>query len=334
MRTGCVTLANNHYKITSGAVSNPARPFRFGLGPAGLTAGTAGEWRQMARRFEDLGYHTICFGDHLDSRPAPGVAAVAVALWTTELRVAAHVYCNDFRHPGLLAKEVATVAMMTGGRFDAGIGAGWMKADYDRAGIPFDPPSERIERLRQAVRLVKDSWTEASVWTEGPAYRLSGFPGKRSLGGAPRPALVMGGGGRRMLTLAAQEADIVSINVKLASGLLGPDRGASATDASVRAKVATVKEAAGARLNDLVLQIEAHFVAVTDDRSGAYERAAETVGLHPEDARRSPHVLIGSVGEICEGLQRVREELGISYICMSGAHAEEFAPVVARLAGS
>ena len=168
-------------------MSTPARPFRFGLGPAGLTAGTAGEWRRMARKFEDLGYHAICFGDHLDSRPAPGVAAVAVALWTSELRVATHVYCNDFRPPGLLAKEVATVAMMTEGRFDAGIGAGWMKADYDRAGIAFDPPSERIERLRQAVRLVKDSWTETSVSASGPAYSLSGFPGRRSLGGRLGP---------------------------------------------------------------------------------------------------------------------------------------------------
>jgi probable F420-dependent oxidoreductase len=315
-------------------VDVPARPFRFGLGPAGLDAGTASEWRDMARKFEDLGYHTICLGDHLDARPAPGVAAVAVGLWTKTLRVAVHVYCNDFRHPGLLAKELSTIAMMTEGRFDAGIGAGWMQADYDRAGIPFDRPSVRIERLREAVRLVKESWTETSVSTGGPFYRLSDFPGRRTLGGSPRPALVMGGGGRRMLTLAAEEADIVSVNVRLASGVLGPDRGPSATEVAVREKVALVRTAAAARLSELVLQIEEHFVAVTEDVLGTQERAAAAVGLRSEEAKRSPHVLIGSAGQMCERLQQLREELGISYICMSGAHAEEFAPIVARLAGT
>jgi probable F420-dependent oxidoreductase len=288
----------------------------------------------MGRKFEDLGYHTICFGDHLDARPAPGVAAVAVALWTTALRVAVHVYCNDFRHPGLLAKELSTIAMMTEGRFDAGIGAGWMRADYDRAGIPFDRPARRIERLQEAVRLVKASWTENSVTASGPNYSLTGFPGSRSLGGSARPALMMGGGGRRMLTLAAEEADIVSINVRLASGVLGPDRGPSATEEAVREKVATVKGAAGGRWAGMELQIEEHFVAVTDDAPGARRRAAEAVGLLPEEAAGSPHVLIGSVNGLCERLHQIREELGISYICMSGSHAEEFAPVVARLAGT
>jgi probable F420-dependent oxidoreductase len=315
-------------------VDVPARPFRFGLGPAGLAAHTAAEWRDMARKFEDLGYQAICLGDHLDARPAPGVAAVAVALWTKDLRVAVHVYCNDFRHPGMLAKELSTVAMMTEGRFDAGIGAGWMLADYDRAGIPFDPPIRRIERLREAVRLIKESWTESSVSSAGPAYRLSNFPGRRTLGGSPRPALMMGGGGRHMLTLAAEEADIVSINVRLASGSLGPDRGLSATEAAVREKVAWVREAAGPRLTDVVLQIEEHFVAVTDDLLGAQDQASAEVGLRSEEVMTSPHVLIGSVSQICEHLHRAREELGISYICMSGAHAEDFAPVVARLAGT
>jgi probable F420-dependent oxidoreductase len=288
----------------------------------------------MARKFEDLGYQTICLGDHLDARPAPGAAAVAVALWTKTLQVAVHVYCNDFRHPAILAKELSTIAMLTEGRFDAGIGAGWMQADYDRAGIPFDRPSVRIERLREAVRLVKESWTERSVSIAGPTYTVNDFPGRRTLGGSTRPALVMGGGGRQMLTLAAEEADIVSINVRLSSGVLGPDRGPSATGAAVREKVALVRKAAGPRLSELVLQIEEHFVAVTDDELEATKRAAAAVGLPGREVTGSPHVLIGSVGRICELLQQMREELGISYICMSGAPAEEFAPIVARLAGT
>jgi probable F420-dependent oxidoreductase len=311
-----------------------AKPFRFGLGPAGLAATTAQEWRDMARRFEDLGYETVCFGDHLDARPSPGAAAVAVALWTSRLRVAVHVYANDFRHPGLLAKELATIAMLTEGRFDAGIGAGWMRADYDKLGIPFDSPARRIERLREAVRIVKESWTAKSVSASGPTYKLDGFPGRASLGGTPAPALVMGGGGRRMLTLAAEEANIVSINVRLASGVLGPDRGPSATMDAAREKVATVRDAAGARFGELELQLEAQFVAVTHDVSGMAAQAADTIGLSAVDVMASPHVLVGPENAICERVQQLRQELGVSYICMSGAHAVEFAPIVAKLAGT
>jgi probable F420-dependent oxidoreductase len=308
------------------------RPFRFGLGPAGLGATTGTEWRDLARRFEDLGYATMCFGDHLDNRPAPTAAAVAVAQWTTELRVAVHMYANDFRHPALLAKELSTVAMLTDGRFDAGIGAGWLRADYDKIGIPFDPPPVRIARLREAVHIVKESWTQAVVSASGPTYQVKGFPGRHSLGGAPAPALVMGGGGRHMLSLASEEADIVSINVRLASGVLSSDRGVSATLAAAREKVATVRRAAGIRFPDLEIQLEVHFVAVTDDLSATAERAARMMGMPPEDVLDSPHVLIGSADAICDHLLQLREELDVSYICMSGAHADEFAPIAARLA--
>jgi len=237
--------------------------------------------------------------------------AVAIGSWTTTLRAAVHVYGNDFRHPRMLAKELSTIAMLTEGRFDAGIGAGWMKADYETLGIPFDEPLDRIRRLRETVRIVKDSWAE----------------------GAPAPTLVMGGGGPTMLTIAAQEADIVSINVRLASGKLGPERGASATVEATRKKVQTVREAAGPRWTDLTLQIEQHFVEVTSSKEDALERAARTLGLPPEEAGRSPHVLLGSKEEICDRLFELREQFGVSYICMSGAHAEEFAPVVAAMAG-
>ncbi len=311
----------------------PVRPFRFGVGPAGLRARTAPEWRQLARSLEDQGYQTLCLGDHVDGRPSPGPTAVATALCTTTLRVAVHMYCNDFRHPAILANETATVATLTEGRFDVGIGAGWMAADYEHTGIAFDPPGRRIDRLRQAVQIIKGVWGGEAVTRSGPWYTVDGLPGWRRPEGVPIPALMMGGGGHRMLALAAEEADIVSVNVRLESGRLGPERGATATAAATREKLDVVRRAAGDRWGDLELQIEQHFVEITDDRAGALERASATVGLAPEEAMASPHVLAGSVAEVCERLQAMRSELGTSYICLSGDSARQFAPVVERLAG-
>jgi probable F420-dependent oxidoreductase len=311
------------------------RPFQFGLGPAGLLqTSTAGQLRDLGRKIEDLGYHAICFGDHMDARPSPGHAAVAVAQWTTTLRVAVHIFANDFRHPAVLAKELSTCAALTEGRFDAGIGAGWMAADYEMLGLPFDAPGARIERLREAVEIVKASWRHESVDFRGRHYQVEGLPGTQLLGGAAPPLLVMGGGGSRMLALAAGHADVVSINVRLDAGRLGPDRGATATHKAMEEKVAVVRAAAAGRFNDLVLQVEEHYVDITDHSEAAIARAGRALGLSPDEISASPHVLIGSVDQVCDRLERLRDEFGISYICMSAGAADAFAPVVAQLAGT
>jgi probable F420-dependent oxidoreductase len=214
-----------------------------------------------------------------------------------------------------------------------------MLADYERAGIPFDPPGRRIDRLREAVRIVKGVWTTDPVTVSGPSYAVDGLPGWRRPEEVPVPALMMGGGGHRMLTLAAEEADIVSINVRLDTGRLGPERGVTATAAATRDKIAVVRDAAGPRWAQLELQVEQHFVEIVGDRASAPERAAATdrasatVGLPAEQVAGSPHVLVGSVAEVCDRLQAMRAELGISYICLSGDSAGAFAPVVERLAG-
>ena len=137
-----------------------------------------------------------------------------------------------------------------------------------------------------------------------------------------------------MLAVAASHADIVSVNVRLDSGKLGPERGATATIATTRQKIDVIREAAGARFAELILQLEQHVVAVTDDRDAALARAAKTLDLPPDEAAASPHVLVGSVSEIVERLLRMREDFGFSYICMTAAAAESFAPVVERLAGT
>ncbi len=309
--------------------------FQFGLGPAGLLqATTAAQLRDLGRRVEGLGYHAVCFGDHMDARPSPGHAAVALAQWTTTLRVAVHIFANDFRHPAVLAKELSTIASLTDGRFDAGIGAGWMAADYDKLGLPFDPPGARIGRLTEAVEIVKASWRHETVDFIGEHYRVEGLPGTPLLGGVAPPLLVMGGGGSRMLALAARHADVVSINVRLDAGKLGPERGATATRQATEEKVAVVRTAATGRFDDLVLQVEEHIVEITDDRDGAVRRAAKALNLSPEEVDASPHVLVGSVDQVCDRLVQLREQFGISYICMSADAADAFAPVVARLAGA
>jgi len=318
----------------------PARAFRFGLGPAGLGGWQPGpalgadHWRRVAERAEDLGYHAVCFGDHLDSRPSPGPLALMVTQWTDRLRGAVHVHANDFRHPGVLARDLATMAMLSGGRLDAGLGAGWMPDDYRHLGIPFDPPATRLARLADAARVVKAVWDQPAAIVDGDWYQVDGLPGRDLLGGAPRPRLVMGGGGPRMLALAAAEADIVSVNVALDAGRLGPERGRTATAVATDRKLDVVRQAAGDRFDDLILQVELHVVEITDDRPAALRRAATALGLGIEDADASPHVVVGSVDDICDQLKERRDRLGLSYVCLSADHAEQFAPVVARLAGT
>jgi probable F420-dependent oxidoreductase len=310
-------------------------PFRFGLGPAGLLdLKTAGAWRGYVRRAEDLGYEAVCLGDHIDGRPSPGHAAVAIAQWTTALRPAIHVLNNDLRHPPVLARELCTIAMLTGGRFDAGIGAGWMRADYDHVGLAFDPPGKRIERLDETAQIVRRAFTRDTVSFAGEHFQANEMLGRELLGDAPRPRLVMGGGGSKMLAVAATHADIISVNVRLESGTLGPERGATATIAATHRKLEVIRRAAGERFDDLILQVEQHVVAVTDDRDAALARAASTMNLSPDETAASPHVLVGSVSEIVERLLQMREDFGFSYICCTGAAAESFAPVVSRLAGT
>jgi probable F420-dependent oxidoreductase len=310
------------------------RPLQFGLGPAGLgDLHSARAWRELARRVEDLGYTSLCLGEHIDARPAPGPLTVALASWTTRLRVAVHMYAADFHNPTILVRELSTIALLTEGRFDAGVGAGWLAKDYEHLGLPFDPPRVRIDRLRETAELLRAAWTNDVVTTAGTHVHVSDLVGRPLLGDAVAPNLVMGGGGRQMLTVAARMADIVSINVRLESGRLGPERGQTATRVAAAEKLRTVRGAAGERFDRLLLQLELHHVEVTHDRTAALERAAQELGMPLPEAETSPHVLVGTVDEIGERLIQLREELGVSYFCLSAAAADAFAPVVRALAG-
>ncbi len=311
------------------------RPFRFGVGPGGVRFTGPREWTAFARRLEDLGFSTLSVGDHLTGGYGPVAAMTAAAAATSALRIGALTFCNDYRHPVVLAQEMATVDVLSGGRVELGLGAGWMRADYDRSGIPMGAPSERIDRLAEAVRILKEVFAAAGPVTfTGAHYRVAGHAGLPVPAQRPWPPIVIGGSGRKVLSLAAREADVVGLNVSLREGSLGAAGGASATWAATVDKLAIVREAAGPRWEALELEVYVHATAVGPRCSGDLDRAATALHLSVPDAAASPHVLVGDVAQVCDALVRRREELGISYISVNADAVEQMGPVVARLAGS
>ena len=308
------------------------RPFRFGAISTGAADGPA--WREKARRAEALGYSSLLVPDHFQAQWGPLVAMAVAAEATERLRVGTLVLCNDYRHPVVLAKEIASLDLASGGRVELGLGAGWKREDYDLAGLDFDPPGARIERMAEALRAMKALWSAPEpVRLAGRHYALAGAVGTPSPISRPHPPICIGGGGRRILSLAAREADIVSLNATLRGGAVGPGTLASASPAGFDEKLAWVREAAGERFAALELQCHCPFVTVGSEGRAAGEALAKQLGLAPEDAREFPLALCGTPDELCEALVRRRERWGFSYTIVPSDRMEAFAPVVARLAG-
>jgi probable F420-dependent oxidoreductase len=305
-------------------------PFRFGVqcrGPA-----DAAGWRDLARKVEDLGWSTLTIADHFDDAVAPTPALMAAADATTTLHVGTMVYANDYRHPVVLAKEAATLDLLSEGRFELGIGAGWMTDDYARAGLTLDPAGVRIERLAESLAVLRGLWAEGALRFEGRHHRITELDGRPQPHTPGGPPIVIGGGGRRVLELAAREADVVGLNVNLAAGVIDERAFPNGTAAATDEKVAWVRTAAGDR--DPELQVRVHLAAVTDDGDALIDQLAPGFGLTPDQARDTPHALLGDVSQICDRLVERRERWGISYLGLSADQLEPFAPVIARLAGT
>jgi probable F420-dependent oxidoreductase len=306
--------------------------FRFGLQVARTASPAA--WRDVARKAEDLGYSTLYAPDHLDDQWAPMVALAVAAEVTSTLRVGTLVLDNDFRHPVLLAKEAATLDVMTGGRFEFGIGAGWLTADYEQSGIAMDPPSVRIARLAESLEIMRAMWQRGSVTFSGEHYRVteaSGMPSPVTPGGPP---LVIGGGSKRILSLAGRYADVVSIVPTLAAGRIGPEVAAESVVEKYVDRVRWARDAAGERAGELELQCWTVAVQIVPNANEVFESMAPTFGLTPAQLRAVPLALIGTTAEIVETLQKRREELGFSYVVVHEAEMEALAPVIAELAGT
>jgi probable F420-dependent oxidoreductase len=309
------------------------RKFRFGVQAS--SARTGAEWAQQARKIEDLGYCTLFMPDHFVDTPlAPMVALAFAAAATTTLRVGMLVLGNDHKHPAVVAKEAATLDVLSGGRLEFGLGAGWMTADYEALGLPYDRPGVRIDRLAEALAVVKGAWADGSFELAGEHYAITAYDGLPKPLQQPRPPILVGGGGPKVLRLAGREADIVGINPILHAGVIGVEAARDTLGDSTLRKVQWIREGAGERFGDLELQIRYFVAAVTDDARSLAETMAPAFGVSPEEALSSGAVLAGSVDEVCDSLVRRREEWGVSYLVFGDDQYEQFAPVVARLAGT
>jgi len=308
------------------------RPFRFGVQISGPP--DAKSWVEQARKIEDLGYASVTMPDHFTDQLAPMPALAAAAAATTSLRVGALVFDNDYKHPVVLAKELATMDVLSDGRVDIGIGAGWMETDYRSAGIPYDSPGVRVDRLEEAVAVIKGAMGDGSFSFEGTHYTISDYDGQPKPAQRPHPPILIGGGGRRVLGIAAREADIVGINGQMTAGVIGPEAVATMTYEAVAERLALVWEVAGPRVEDIELNIRAFIVRITDDKAGTVSQIASFVQVEDEMIASSPFALVGTVDEVTETLVRRREQLGFSYVIVGGDDVEPFAPVVARLTGT
>jgi probable F420-dependent oxidoreductase len=307
------------------------RPFRFGIQVAAPY--DAKGWVELAREVEDLGYSTFTMPDHFTQQLAPVPALMAAAAATEQLRIGALVFDNDYKHPVVLAKELATLDVLSGGRLEVGIGAGWMASDYEASGIAYDPPGVRIDRFEEALVVLKGAFADGPFSFAGSHYTITDYDAQPLTVQRPHPPLLIGGGGRRVLSIAAREADIVGVNGTLTTGTVGPEALASMTYETVADRVAVVRRAAGVRIRDIELNIRAFFVSVTEDAATVIDNMAAWVKVDPAMIAASPFALVGTVNSITETLLRRREELGFSYVIVGPGEVASFAPVVAALTG-
>jgi probable F420-dependent oxidoreductase len=306
--------------------------FRFALQASGAASPAA--WRDLARKTEDLGYSTLYVPDHLDDQWAPLVALTVAAEATTTLRVGTLVLDNDFRHPVVLAKEAATLDVVTGGRFELGMGAGWMSTDYALSGIPMERPSVRVARLAESLEIMRAMWRTGSATFSGEHYCVTeavASPAPVTPGGPP---LVIGGGGKRILTLAGRYADTVSIVPSLTAGYVGLEVAAESVVEKYADRVRWVKEAAGERAVDLEFQCWTATVQVVPNADEVVTSLAPLFNLTPDQLRAAPVALIGTASQIVDILRKRREDLGFSYVVVHEAEMDALAPVIAELAGS
>jgi probable F420-dependent oxidoreductase len=309
------------------------RPFRFGVQANG--AGPKGaRWTELARRAEGLGYSSLLIPDHFGDQLAPVPAIMAAAAATTELRVGALVFGNDYRHPVVLAKEMATIDVMSGGRLEFGLGAGWMTSDYDESGIVKDGNGTRVDRMIEALTVCKALWADGPCTFTGRHYTIAGLDGLPKPVQRPHPPILVGGGGPRVLRMAAREADIVGVNPNLRSGAVDSESISDILAERVDEKVGWVREAAGERFEHLELNLLVQLALVVEDRKSLIESTAPGFGLTPEQALETPYAWVGTVEEICDDVRAWRERWGISYWVVHGDVMEDLAPVVAELAGT
>lgn len=302
----------------------PPRPFRFGVQSSNPPS--IKDWISFVQRIEALGYSTLFCPDHFGTQLDPTVYMSAAAAVTTRLRVGALVYDVDYRHPVIYAKQAATMHLLSGGRYEFGIGAGWMETDYEQAGMPYDSAGTRITRLEEALQIAFGMWKQEGFSFMGKHYTIKAVPQAAKLPAGERPQVLIGGGGKRVLSIAGRYADIVGINPSLPEGKITPTTPADQTPERVREKVGwarTAAEKAGRDPNELELQALTFVLAITDDPKGLRTALAGNTGMSQGEVADCPLFLTGPASEIQDRLRKRRDETGISYIVIQGREMEQ-----------
>jgi probable F420-dependent oxidoreductase len=324
------------------APSRSKRPFRFAVQMTQVTS--ASEWRAFARTAEDLGYSTLFLADHyLGPGPAgtgtlmepqqlaPIAAMGAAAAWTTTLRIGCRVFCMDYHVPAALAKEAATLDLLSDGRLELGLGAGTNRLEYEAMGLELAEPRDRVAKLEEVVRLVKAHFSGELIECDGRFVKGGGYSGLPRPVQRPTPPIMIGGSRKRVLSLAAREAHIVSMS----HVALAPvnEEGLTPMEEAER-RLGFIRDAAGARFGTFDIESSPYWADATDDVEDTLaRRAVQLRNADPEVLRNHPNVLIGPVPFVVELLQERRATTGVNYVTVPGDRLEQFAPVVAALTG-
>ena len=322
------------------------RPFRFAI--QAFSSPTKREWVDLARRVENSGFSTLHVADHY---LGPGSriegtghrvqamalipALTAAAMATSTLRIGSRMACTSYHLPTILTKEMATIDVLSEGRLEIGLGAGWLVNEYEGLGIPFESAGRRIQLMRETAEFMLMAYSsDAEVDYHGEFVQSSGYIAVPRPVQTPHPPLMIGGGAPKVLGIAGELADIVSVNFNNSSGVVGAGSIASSTEDETRNKIQWIKDGAGDRFGSIELETATYFISVEGRSEITAEAVSKRTGLSGEELTRFPHAAVGSVDQICEELIRRREEYGFSYITVGDAHLEAFLPIVERLAGT
>ena len=315
---------------------NSVHPFQFLVDLRDVVPGA--ELKAAARRAESIGYHEIVFPDHLIQQLGPIAGMAWCAAATERIRIGAFVFNNDLRHPVVLAQELATLDVLSGGRLDVAIGAGWNVPEYEAIGVPFDPVPVRQARLAEGIAVLKGAFGDGPFSFAGEHYTITELDGQPKPAQRPHPPFMIGGGGRKTLELAGREAQIVSLAPRILPNRKGDPR--SITVEATAEKIEWVRAAAGDRFDEIVLNVYPSQapITVTDHARAEVRNAAAAitarsgVEITEDELLEAPQIFIGSINELADKLVRVREQLGISsFMFGTGGDLD---PLVERLAGT
>ncbi|MDY6807801.1 TIGR03621 family F420-dependent LLM class oxidoreductase [Gordonia sp. HNM0687] len=320
------------------------RTFRFGAGGEGnKDEGGARKFVKLAQTAEEYGYDTFAVPDHLGNQVGPIAALGALTQATSTIRLATSVLANGWRHPAMVAKEATTIDVLSKGRLELGIGAGWMKEEFDKAGIEFESPGTRIRRLDEALTILDGLMRGETVDFAGEFYQINGLEGSPRPRQGPRPPIAVGGGGPKMLALAAKHADIISVAPSTTRE--GKMRLSDMTIEKTAERVDRIREVAGDRFDDIELNWTIAVIVITDDREATAEMALKALeqGYPPNierdceftvaDVMASPYLAMGTFEEIADQIREVRRRTSMSYVGVFPTQMDAFAPVIQLLKG-